>query len=468
MNLNMRSLLIFLLCGLFLLSCSTSETKKVSYHSDDPWNLDIKVEKVVLKNGLTILLVENHTLPIFSLYTFFDVGSKYERKGITGSSHFLEHLMFKGAKKYGPGVFEKAIETNGGSSNAYTTMDQTVYYENMPTKAIELIIDMEADRLENLLLEPKGFESERSVILEERKYRYENSPGGQLLLATTQAMFDGTPYGESVIGRIPDLKKVSRDEIHNYFKTHYAPNNAVVVIVGDIMTHEVAHLMKSKFGGIAKNETLDAMKRDLDDAFLYKDRAKYKKSHNIYGESPNPIFRLAYRGEPLGTRRSLVLDLLSSMLGDGKSSYLHQKYATGKKAMAGNIYAYNYNLQEAGSFFIGGQLLSGTSLKSFERKLKKETKTICKKALNERALQKTKNQYLVSYYNSLQTNDGVAWFLGANESVFGDYNTYKKELKTYRSIQLAEVKEVCHSVFDSGKNIFLSVWNKNPKHRRKF
>jgi zinc protease len=153
-----------------LSGCSHLQTNK------KPAPVHLNVKKVVLDNGLTVLIAPNSKLPIVSYYTLFDVGGRYETHGTTGATHFLEHLMFKGAKKYGPGQFDNLIERNGGMTNAYTTNDATVYYQNIPSSFLETMIDLEVDRVQNLLLEPIGFESERQVIFEERKMRYENSP----------------------------------------------------------------------------------------------------------------------------------------------------------------------------------------------------------------------------------------------------------------------------------------------------
>src|SRR5690606_1475586 len=202
--------------------CSHSGSKNEQELDQTEISLDVKTHK--LKNGLKILVVENNKLPIFSYYSYYKVGGKYEVKGITGATHYLEHMMFKGAKKYGPGDFDRIVEGNGGSNNAYTTNDLTVYYENLPSKHIETIIDVEADRMQNLLLEPAAFESERLVVLEERKMRYENRDAGKLYLEMMLEMFKDTPYGTSVIGNIEDIKNVPRERMLEYFKEFYAPN----------------------------------------------------------------------------------------------------------------------------------------------------------------------------------------------------------------------------------------------------
>jgi len=210
----------FVLIPLILISligCSSkSEKPKKAQSLSESINLD--VHEIKLDNGMTALVYPNHRLPIFSVYLYYKVGGKNERPGITGASHFLEHMMFKGAKKYGQGKIDFMIEGSGGSTNAYTTNDQTVYYENLPTTELESILDIEADRLENLLLDKEAFEKERAVVLEERKMRYENSPRGQLYLGLMKNLYKGTPYGSSVIGEIPDLKSVTREQIHEYLK----------------------------------------------------------------------------------------------------------------------------------------------------------------------------------------------------------------------------------------------------------
>ena len=239
----------FVLIPLILISligCSSkSEKPKKAQSLSESINLD--VHEIKLDNGMTALVYPNHRLPIFSVYLYYKVGGKNERPGITGASHFLEHMMFKGAKKYGQGKIDFMIEGSGGSTNAYTTNDQTVYYENLPTTELESILDIEADRLENLLLDKEAFEKERAVVLEERKMRYENSPRGQLYLGLMKNLYKGTPYGSSVIGEIPDLKSVTREQIHEYFKKFYAPNNLTLVLVGDVDKKKAEEIIREKF-----------------------------------------------------------------------------------------------------------------------------------------------------------------------------------------------------------------------------
>jgi len=466
-----------ILLALFIFSCSTNEKKSGETESnsivEEPkvglqWTNEIKdpkialeVKREVLDNGLTVLLARNPPLPLFSFYPFYKVGSRYEDLGMTGASHFLEHLMFKGAKKYGPGQFDSIIEENGGSNNAYTTSDLTVYYENLPTGSLSTIIDLEADRMDNLLLAPESFEKERAVILEERKMRYENSPQGKLFLEMFLEMFKGTPYGNSIIGRIADLKSVSRDQIQAYFKQFYVPNNAIVVIVGDIDVDKTLAQIKKSFGSIPFSDATEKIKETKDNPKNYLFKTSFGRSIKLKGSSVNPLFSLVYKGEALGKRRGFVMDIVASILGDGSSSYLVQKYVNGKKPLLSNIYVANYNLEKNGLFFISGELLKTTKLKWFENKLKREIRSVCQEAITDRSVQKTKNQYLVEFYNSLQTNAGIAGFLGIRQATYGDYNYYQTELETYAAISTNEVKQVCNEIFSSHENLFFSVWDRH-------
>tara|TARA_B100000029_G_C17572324_1_gene957050 strand:+ start:1138 stop:2526 length:1389 start_codon:yes stop_codon:yes gene_type:complete len=451
--LEMVKKISFFFLLIWIVSCATTEKRELS--------LNLKVHKEVLPNGLTVLIMENKRLPIFSYYTFYDVGGRHERKGITGASHYLEHLMFKGAKKYGPGRFDGLIEGSGGFSNAYTTFDSTVYHENMPKKALNTIIDMEADRMVNLLLIPQTFESERQVVLEERKQRYENRPMGRLFLTMMQAVFEKTPYGGSVIGEIEDIKNVTRDQIYNYFKKFYAPNNAVVVIVGDVDTKKTMAEIKAKYGPLKASTEMVEIKKKMDDPKLYRHQGRYNRDIHLKGQSPTPLFILVTKGEPLGTRKSYVVDLLSSVVGDGASSYLSGLYVINKDPMLASISVGHYTLKKNGVFYMIGHSLKKEHPEKIKQTLLKRMDVICDEAITERALRKTKNQYFMSYLGGLRSNAGAARFLGNFEFYHGDYNYYKKEWEAYNSITSEEIKKACREVFKKDQFIFLSIWDQN-------
>lgn len=466
----------------FLLGCSQMNSKGSSgstssdKHSWDPMTeatkstsgnsnlMNLKVYRTTLKNGLKVLIYPNKRLPIFSYYTFYDVGGRHEKTGVdTGATHYLEHMMFKGSKKYLGKTFFNFIEGMGGNANAYTTFDSTVYHQNIPSDALATIIDMEADRMREIILDPKEVEKERIVVFEERKKSYENSPRGQLYLTAMQAIFEGTPYGGSVIGEVEDLKSLTREGLLKFHDQFYVPNNAIVVIAGDVDPDKTLELIKKSYGDLKPSPGLAEFKATKDNRSIYSHQGRYNRWVKINSTAKSPIFMLGYKGEPLGTQRSYVMDMLASVIGDGNSSYLNQEFVKSKNPMLADISTFNYTLKHNGVFFISGAVLDKKNLGSVKRLLVRSLKKSCTEAITDRTVQKAKNQYLVGYFKGIQTNDGMASFLGSQENYFGDYKHYLKEIDIYNSITVDQLKTECLGLFDKGEHIFVSSWEKHPK-----
>jgi zinc protease len=418
----------------------------------------VDAKKLVLKNGLTLILVKNPKLPIFSIYTFYKVGSKHEYPGITGSAHFLEHMMFKGAKKYGKGSFDKVIEKSGGQSNAYTNYDLTGYYQNLPISSLDQILDLEADRMENVLLDPQDFSKEKEVVLEERKQRYENSPRGQLYIGMMNQLFQKTPYEVPVIGTIEDIKTVPRDDVYKFFKTYYAPNNATMVIAGDIDFSSTVDLVEKYFAKIPVSEKLPG---ELPATKFVSKFTKDKEEH-YQGETENPLFTLAFPGFSYGTKEGYVADILSILLAGNKSSFLNQKYVQNSTPLFTSVSASNYTLNQAGVFFISGELIKSSAKKSLRSTLLNDFQNFCKTKITEKEVQKIKNQHMIQFYRELETNSGIANYLGVIESYLGDFTRYVDEIKTYQSITALEVKKSCEKILDQ-KNYYMTVWKNNTQ-----
>lgn len=447
--------LFFLFSLLFIVnSCAFVKKQK---NLADSINLD--VEELKLENGMTALIVNNSKLPIFSLYFFYKVGGKNEIPGITGASHLLEHMMFKGAKKFGKNTIDFIVEGSGGSTNAYTNNDATVYYENLPSKELNMILDIEADRMENLSLDPDDFNRERAVVLEERKMRYENSPKGQLYQLLMQTLYEGTAYGRPVIGEIPDLKSVTREQIYAYFKTYYAPNNVTLVLVGDVDIIKSKKMIQEKFGRIKSSPSIEEAHGRLKDEDF---KVSFKETKVVHqkGESPSPIFMMAYPTYKIGHKKGYALDMLSSILGSGKSSTLFNEYVMNHKPVATSIYMAHQQLEKSGFLFISGELLRGIKIEDFKNDLERKLKRYCQTEITERNLQKIKNNYLVDLYAGLDTNAGLAQFLGDRQLLFGDWKFYKTELNNYEEVSVEDVKSLCHETF-SKNGVFVSVWNQN-------
>lgn len=208
------------------------------------------VEKYQLSNGLTVLLHEDHSAPIISIHQWFRVGSANEHPGRTGIAHFFEHLMFKGTPKYPNRELDRQIQANGGTNNAFTTRDYTGYYENMPSGKLELILDIESDRMRNLGFDEKEIKNEREVVKEERRYRVENNVYGYLHENVFETVFRVHPYRWPVIGYMRDLNATSIDDLKEFYRVFYAPNNAVLVITGDFKSSQAKSLIEKYYAKI--------------------------------------------------------------------------------------------------------------------------------------------------------------------------------------------------------------------------
>ena len=210
------------------------------------------VQEARLPNGLRVRMVPDHDAPVVSLYTFFQVGSRNERTGITGISHLFEHMMFNGAAKYGPKEFDEVLESSGGRSNAYTTHDVTVYYEDFAAEALDTVLDLESDRMRSLTIDDRSLRSEREVVKEERRLRVDNEPAGLMDEALHALVYEAHPYRWPVIGWMGDIEAIRREDCEAYFRTFYAPNNATLWVAGDFEPREVekarnnlrAHLLR--------------------------------------------------------------------------------------------------------------------------------------------------------------------------------------------------------------------------------
>src|SRR4030042_3387067 len=205
----------------------------------------LEVKEHRLENGLKVLIIENHKAPVATFQVWYRTGSRDEPAGKSGLSHLLEHMMFKGTPRYGPSVFSKIIQKNGGTDNAYTTQDYTVYFEISSSDRIMLAFDLEADRMQNVILDPREVLSERSVVMEERRLRYEDDPQNSLFEEVVAAAYKAHPYQRPVIGWMSDIKSIDKEDLTSYYKTGYSPENAVIIVVGDVNADDMMKQIKS-------------------------------------------------------------------------------------------------------------------------------------------------------------------------------------------------------------------------------
>jgi zinc protease len=403
----------------------------------------LQVEKFQLDNGLTVLLHQDMSVPVVAYHQWFRVGSADEKVGRTGLAHFFEHLMFKGTPSMSGREYELAIHSNGGSNNAFTTRDYTGYYTFLPSDKLELAIKIESDRMRNLLFDQKEINSEREVVKEERRMRYENDVFGAMneLLYTT--VYKTSEYRWPVIGYMADLNATSLDELKSFYNTYYAPNNAVVVVAG-AFDKEKAKKMIMKHYGSLKSQPIPVTK--------YTPEAEQKATRRAKLTKPvqNLTYSMTFISPPAGHVDNYALDLLANVLGEGTSSRLY-KSVIYQSQLASSIGSYNSNSKQSGIFSISASAKPKVSAQTIENKIKAELDKIKKDLVSKKEFEKVQNQVLMSYVSSLKTIGGKARALALNEVYFNDYSVMFKDLAEYNKVTLQDIKRVANKYLDMKK-----------------
>ena len=395
-----------------------------------------KVEKYKLPNGLTVVLAEDHSAPLISYQTWFRVGSKNEKPGLTGIAHLFEHMMFKGAKRYSGEQFDTILQSNGATNNAFTTNDYTGYYENLPSSKLELVIDIESDRMENLKIDAANLKSELSVVKEERRMRVDNNPAGILREALFGTVFRVHPYKWPVIGYMVDLDNVTVEIAQNFHRMYYAPNNAVVVVAGDFDSKEAKRLIEKYYAAIPAQTIPDAKRAD--EPVQTSGRTQVV-SHDVQ----NTQFTIAYQSPKNGSEESYALDLLANIMGAGPSSRLYQRLVY-KDQVANAATAYNSTLQEAGIFQVMVNLKAGADYKKAEKSIYGEMWHPRNLLVSDDELQKAKNQVMKTYVDGLKTIHGKAEALAMNETLYGDYDQLFKDLDQYSKVTADQIRKAAN------------------------
>jgi zinc protease len=393
-----------------------------------------KVEKYQLPNGLTVLLYEDHTVPLISYQTWFRVGSKNEQVGLTGIAHLFEHMMFKGAKRYSGEQFDSLLQSNGAVNNAFTTNDYTGYYENLPSAKLELVMDLESDRMANLNVTTENLNSERDVVREERRYRVDNNPMGVLRESLFDAAFRVHPYRWPVIGHMEDLANITQPKADEFFKTYYAPNNAVLVVAGDIEPGLTKKLIEKYYAGLKPHDIPNTPRPE-------EPEQKAPRSQFVSRPVQNVTFSIAFHTPKGGTDDAYALDLLAGIMGTGTSSRMYQRLVYHDQSATSAV-TYNMTLQDAGMFEIFVSLKPGADFMKAQRAVYGEIWRPRSKLVDPKELQKAKNQVMKSYVDSLKTIQGKAEALAMNEILYGNYEELFKDLDRYNRVTAQQIKAV--------------------------
>jgi len=416
---------------------------------------DLKVQETVLPNGLKVLLKEEHKSPVVTFQIWYRVGARNERLGKTGMSHVLEHMMFKGSKKYGPKQFSRTVQRNGGNDNAFTSKDYTAYFENFAADRLEIAMDLEADRMQNLLLDPKEFLSERDVVKEERRMRYEDDPTSSMIEQMMATAFAAHPYQWPVIGWMADLGNLTRDDLYEHYRTYYAPNNATIVVVGDFETKKVLPLIQKHFGNIPRGPAVPKVGA-VEPKQLGEKRVVVKR------EAELPAIFAGYKVPTITSSDAQSLNVLQGILSSGKSSRLYKSLVYEKQIA---LYAggeYDDVSTDPNLFYVYAGVMPGKATDEVEKALYAEIERLKTEPVTDEELQKAKNQIEASFIMGQDSVFYQAMLLGQFETV-AEWRLLEKYIDRVRAVTKADIQRVAKEYFtEENRTVGILVPEKKP------
>jgi zinc protease len=392
-----------------------------------------------LKNGMKVLVQTDRNIPNVALYIFYKIGSRNERPGTTGLSHFFEHMMFNGAKKYGPGDLDKAMEANGASNNAYTTANVTVYQDWFPRSALNLIFDIEADRIQYLSFDPKKIASEREVVASERRTSVDANNFGILneqLLATA---YLAHPYQWPVIGWMSDIEHWTMEDLKHHFEMGYAPNNATMVVVGDVSAEEIFQFCEKFIEPIPQHEPPPPV-TTVEPEQIGERRLVVRK------QAESPIVLIGYHVPQTNSPDFYALNVLQTVLVHGESARMYQRLVD-KDQIALDVGQFMRNGFDPtlATFYIQPKL--GVDPQKCETAIYEELEKIKKALISDQELEKAKNIRLMEFYQEMRTINGRGNTIGTYEVFFGDYHKLFDAAKNYAAVSKDDVQRVAQKYF---------------------
>jgi len=399
-----------------------------------------RVVTATLDNGLHVLLLEDPRSPIVSFQVWYRVGSRNELRGATGIAHFLEHLMFKGTPSHGAKQFAQLIEENGGQDNAFTSQDVTSYYVTIAAEKLDLVIDLEADRMQNLLLDPKEIASEREVVIEERRTRTEDDPGGFLGEEVSSLAFKAHPYGAPIIGWMEDIKRITPDEIRAFYKTYYAPNNAIVVAVGAFRAADALERIKRRFGRIPRGKVPPPV-------LALEPPQNGERRVTVKRQAELPIVYLAWHvPNHQKSDDAPALEVLSTILSGGRASRLYRDLVYQRQLALEAGGDYSYFSIDPNLFWFWATPMPGQMPEKLETELIAHMERLKTEPVTDEELARAKNQIEAAFVYQDDSIHQRASLLARFELI-GGFALKESFMAKIRAVTAADLTRVARAWF---------------------
>ncbi len=410
----------------------------------------LQYEITSLPNGLTLVLSEDHSTPIVHVQLVYHVGSKNEKAGRTGFAHLFEHLMFKGSKNVQPEAHTSMLASVGGQSNAYTTDDETVFWETVPSQYLPLSLWLEADRMATLRIDKDTFANERDVVKEERRMRVDNQPYGRLNEIIYDQAFTVHPYKHATIGSMADLQAASVEDVRDFYKTFYVPANATMVIVGDFDSAQALQLVNTYMGRVPKSDRV--VPRDIP-----QEPAQTKEKRVTLQEPwPLPAVVVGYHVTRDGNPDSYPLHIAAKVLSDGQTSRIYKKLVY-EKQMAVAAFG-NANLIEDPNLFYAVAIVQpGHTTEEVADALIAELDRLKTEPITDHELQRSKNQFARDYIMGRESNQQKAGQLSHAVVIHNDIRTADGEFEIFQNITVADVQRVAKTYFRPENRLVITL-----------
>jgi predicted Zn-dependent peptidase len=428
----------FLLAGLLLFALVAPAARGRTSAAASPVTPPLPdVVRTMLPNGMTVLTLENHSVPSITLYLYFKVGSRNEHRGITGISHLFEHMMFNGSEKFPPKSFDQTIEAGGGYSNGSTWWDYTNYWEEFSPAALDRVLELEADRMRALRIDEQNLEQERGIVLNERLLRVDNSVDGTLFERLWAEAFLASPYRWPVVGWAEDLKTGIRlEDAKRYFRTYYAPNNCVLVLVGDFATRPTLEKIRRLWKDVPAAEPPRPVS-DPEPPQLGEKRVV------IHKEAQSPMLGIGFKAPGFAGARAADLPaftVLGTILGEGRSSPLYRKLVDETQLCTNvSVFVPSFAMTSLATFIF--ELAPGKDPAAVEKELDAILAKV-QQGVDEKDLARARNQIEADFLRGLVGNEGRGSNLGYYEALRGDWKEMYRLLDAYRKTTAAEVRRV--------------------------
>ena len=405
--------------------------------SQDSQKLDIQlsVERYQLPNGLTVLLHSDARIPYIYHLLLMKVGSVNEEEGKTGLAHLFEHMMFRGTKRFSDEEYDKKLNAIGALNNAFTSRDTTGYHVYLPQKHLEMVLDMESDRLQNLVITQKIFETELEVVKEERRMSTDNDPG-DIFEPMMKLIYPFHSYGRPIIGWMRDLESMTVPNLKQFYQTHYTPNNAVLVLTGDFDIDKTKKLIQKYYGPLRKVTMgkLNTHKQEISN------QKKIKRLVNHQRAVQGSTVAFGFRAPSVDGEGSYDLDIVSHILTGGHSGRL-KKLLVYEKRLALSVSSFYYGFKEVGIFVIKVRLVPGASAERVKQLVFEELKKLSSQEVSDKELLKSQRSVLHFLISSNKDLTGKARSLGESEIFLGDYKEFFKQLDYYRAVTVKTIQK---------------------------